>query len=88
VENTLDVISNKYNANLIIIHLLKNSNFRIIAKNVKFDAEKQVLLPRSIVHDSITNHVYTKNLGQIILDPICINAWFIATAVFILFSCS
>jgi len=40
-----------------------------IAKGVKPDTRRRVVLPKSSVKEDITYHVYINHSGQIILDP-------------------
>ena len=43
--------------------------FTRIAKAVKPDAKKRVVLPKSLVREDISYHIYSNSLGQIVLDP-------------------
>jgi hypothetical protein len=49
--------------------IIKNNDFTDIAKGVKPDAKKRVLLPKALVTENTTYHIYANALGQIILDP-------------------
>lgn len=49
--------------------IIKNTDFKDMAKNVKPDAKKRVVLPKSLVSEDVTYHIYSNSLGQIILDP-------------------
>jgi hypothetical protein len=49
--------------------IIKDTDFKDIAKNVKPDAKKRVVLPKSLVSEGITYHIYSNSLGQIVLDP-------------------
>lgn len=49
--------------------IIKNTEFTGIAKSVKPDAKKRVVLPAVLVKEDITYHIYTNSAGQIILDP-------------------
>lgn len=49
--------------------IIKNTDFKDVAKNVKPDAKKRVVLPKTLVREGITYHIYCNSLGQIILDP-------------------
>ena len=40
-----------------------------IAKGVKPDTRRRVVLPKSSVKEDITYHVYVNNSGQIVFDP-------------------
>ena len=47
--------------------ILKDSEFETVAKSVRPDAKKRVVLPQYI--EGITYHIYRNKLGQLILDP-------------------
>jgi hypothetical protein len=49
--------------------IIKDDDFTGIAMGVKPDAKKRVLLPKGIVKENTTYHIYTNVLGQIVLDP-------------------
>ncbi len=44
-------------------------DFTRVAEGVKPDTKKRVVLPKALVKEGITYHVYTNSEGQIILDP-------------------
>ena len=52
-----------------MVTIIKDNDFKDIAKNVKPDAKKRVILPKALVREDITYHIYCNSLGQIILDP-------------------
>ena len=52
-----------------MVTIIKNTNFKDIAKNVKPDAKKRVVLPKSLVSEDVTYHIYYNSSGQIVLDP-------------------
>jgi hypothetical protein len=52
-----------------MVTIIKNTDFKDIAKNVKPDAKKRVVLPKALVREDITYHIYCNSLGQIVLDP-------------------
>ncbi len=52
-----------------MIPILKDTELTKIADNVKPDAKKRVVLPKSLVREGITYAVYKNSLGQIVLDP-------------------
>ncbi len=52
-----------------MVAVIKNSDFKGFARNVKPDAKKRVMLPKSLVREDVTYHIYSNSLGQIILDP-------------------
>ena len=52
-----------------MVTIIKNNDFKDIGWNVKPDAKKRVVLPKSLVSEDVTYHVYCNNLGQIVLDP-------------------
>lgn len=49
--------------------IIKNTDFTGIAKGVKPDAKKRVVLPGTSVREGLTYNIYTNNIGQIVLDP-------------------
>jgi hypothetical protein len=49
--------------------IIKKSDFKDYARNVKPDAKKRVILPTSLVKENVTYHIYSNSLGQIVLDP-------------------
>jgi len=51
------------------VTIIRNTEFTGIAKSVKPDAKKRVVLPAVLVKEDITYHIYTNSAGQIILDP-------------------
>ena len=52
-----------------MVTIIKNTDFKDIAKNVKPDSKKRVVLPKSLVSEDITYHIYSNSYGQIVLDP-------------------
>ena len=52
-----------------MVTIIKNNDFKDIAKNVKPDSKKRVVLPKSLIKEDITYHIYSNDLGQILLDP-------------------
>jgi len=52
-----------------MVTIIRNTEFTGIAKSVKPDAKKRVVLPAVLVKEDITYHIYTNSAGQIILDP-------------------
>lgn len=49
--------------------IIKDEDLTIVAENVKPDAKKRVVLPKALVEEGITYHIYTNKFGQIVLDP-------------------
>ena len=49
--------------------VIKDPDFKKIADSVKPDAKKRILLHKVQMREGITYHVYSNNMGQIILDP-------------------
>jgi len=49
--------------------IIKDTNLTIVAESVKPDAKKRVVLPKVLVGEGITYHIYTNKFGQIVLDP-------------------
>ena len=52
-----------------MVTIIKNTDFKDIAKNVKPDAKKRVVLPKALVREGVTYRIYSNSLGQIVLDP-------------------
>jgi len=49
--------------------IIKNDNFRKIASNIKPDVKKRVVICKEAISEGVTYHVYSNDIGQIILDP-------------------
>lgn len=49
--------------------IIKDTDFKGIARSVKPDAKKRVVLPKALVGEDITYHIYANSVGQIVLDP-------------------
>ena len=49
--------------------IIRDDNYTIVAESVKPDPKRRVSLPKKIVTEGITYHIYTNSFGQIILDP-------------------
>ncbi|TRZ48181.1 MAG: hypothetical protein D4S01_10840 [Dehalococcoidia bacterium] len=49
--------------------IIKDKNFTGIARSVKPDTKRRVVLPAVLVREGITYHIYTNSDGQIVLDP-------------------
>ncbi len=52
-----------------MVTILKNSELTRVAESVKPDTKKRVILPKTLVREGITYHIYSNSYGQIILDP-------------------
>ena len=52
-----------------MVTIIKNTELTRVAEGVKPDTKKRVVLPKALVKEGITYHVYTNSEGQIILDP-------------------
>ena len=52
-----------------MVTILKNSELTRVAESVKPDTKKRVILPKALVREGITYHIYSDSYGQIILDP-------------------
>ena len=48
---------------------IKDTDLIRVAEGVKPDTKKRVVLPKSLVGEGITYHIYSNRLGQIVLDP-------------------
>jgi len=49
--------------------IIKDTDLEMVAAGVRPDAKKRVVLPKSLVGEGITYHIYTNKFGQIVLDP-------------------
>jgi len=52
-----------------MVTVIKDNSYTIVAEGVKPDAKKRVVLPKALVPEGITYHIYHNRKGQIILDP-------------------
>jgi hypothetical protein len=53
----------------MVTNIIRDKDFIDVAKSVKVDSKRRIVLPPSLVKDDITFHIYTNGAGQIILDP-------------------
>jgi len=49
--------------------IIKDEELTRIPGSVKPDSKKRVVLPRFLVGEDITYHIYSNSVGQIVLDP-------------------
>ena len=49
--------------------IIKDTDLTMVASSVKPDAKKRVVLPKALVEEGITYHIYINKFGQIVLDP-------------------
>jgi hypothetical protein len=49
--------------------VIRDGNLEMVAASVKPDAKKRVVLPKAVVEEGVTYHIYTNKFGQIVLDP-------------------
>ncbi|MGB2876676.1 MAG: hypothetical protein WBB97_01405 [Dehalococcoidales bacterium] len=52
-----------------MVAIIRDTKLTRIAESVKPDAKKRVVLPKGLVVEGITYHIYSNSIGQIILDP-------------------
>jgi len=52
-----------------MVTIIKDTDLTRVAEGVKPDAKKRVVLPKSLVGEGITYHIYVNSDGQIVLDP-------------------
>lgn len=50
-------------------NIIKDTDLEMVAAGVKPDAKKRVVLPKALIEEGITYHIYTNKFGQIVLDP-------------------
>ena len=67
-EFPLSIQSHPYKEGKMVT-IIKDTNLTKVAEGVKPDTKKRVLLPKFLVGEGITYHIYSNSLGQIILDP-------------------
>jgi hypothetical protein len=48
---------------------IRDKDLTRVAEGVKPDPRRRVVLPKALVGEGITYHIYSNSLGQIILDP-------------------
>ena len=53
----------------IIKDIIKDTMLTMVAKGVKPDSKKRIVLPKVLLQEGITYHVYHNRFGQIVLDP-------------------
>ena len=53
----------------MVINIKDTEEYTKVAESVKPDAKKRVVLPKALVGEGITYHIYSNSLGQIVLDP-------------------
>ncbi|MFC1846821.1 hypothetical protein ACFLYS_02030 [Chloroflexota bacterium] len=49
--------------------IIRDNNLIKVADSIKPDAKKRVVLPKSLVSEGITYHIYINSNKQILLDP-------------------
>jgi hypothetical protein len=49
--------------------IIRNEKLTKIADSVKPDAKRRVCIPKSLLKEGISYHIYTNEAGQIVLDP-------------------
>ena len=54
---------------IIMMTILKNTDFQKVAESVKPDAKKRIVLPKALALEGVTYHIYSNDIGQIVLDP-------------------
>jgi len=52
-----------------MVTIIKDTDLTRVADSVRPDTKKRVVLPKAIVGEGITYHVYSNKFGQIVLDP-------------------
>ncbi len=52
-----------------MVDIIRDKELKRIVKDVKPDAKRRVVLPKVLVGEGITYHIYSNSLGQIVLDP-------------------
>ena len=49
--------------------IIKDEQLTKIADSVKPDAKRRVYLPKVLIREGVTYHIYANSVGQIVLDP-------------------
>ena len=52
-----------------MVTIIKDENLTRVAESVKVDSRKRVILPKVLVREGVTYHIYVSNDGLIILEP-------------------
>jgi len=52
-----------------MVTIIRDEDYTKVAESVKPDPKRRVVLPKSLVGEGITYHIYRNSSGQIILDP-------------------
>ena len=52
-----------------MVSIIRDEKLTKIADSVKPDAKRRVCLPKVLLREGITYHIYTNSIGQIVLDP-------------------
>ena len=52
-----------------MVTIIKDDDLTRIAENVRPDPKRRVLLPKALIREGITYHIYTNSFDQVILDP-------------------
>ncbi len=52
-----------------MVDIIRDKELKRIAEGVKPDSKKRVVLPKVLVGEGITYHIYSNSVGQIVLDP-------------------
>jgi hypothetical protein len=53
----------------MVTKIIRDGEFIGVAKRVKVDKKRRIVLPSSLVQDDVTFHIYANKAGQIVLDP-------------------
>jgi hypothetical protein len=49
--------------------IIKDEQLTKIADSVKPDAKRRIYIPKILLKEGVTYHIYANSLGQIVLDP-------------------
>ena len=52
-----------------MVTIIRDTELKRVAESVKPDAKKRVVLPKFLVREGVTYHIYSNKDGQIVLDP-------------------
>ena len=52
-----------------MVNIIRDTNYEKVAEGAKPDTRNRVILPKVLVREGITYHIYVNSDGQILLDP-------------------
>jgi hypothetical protein len=49
--------------------IIKDEKLKKMADNIKPDSKRRVYLPKVLIKEGVSYHIYANSVGQIVLDP-------------------